>query len=338
MSQSAANAVEVEKNNLKLVEQNVLLSTSQAYLATLLAQESIQVYKENLELAEKQVELNQSKLDKGLSTISDVSQSESALASAQANLLTAQNNLLINKKNFKNIVGYDPVDLSPVEKINLSLPKSLEQAIEITQNNSPVVKIAQFTYEKANTDYKAQMAFLSPTFALSYTDTNYSGYSYSIDKLHQAQAMATVSTPIYQGGKQTSSILQYKAQLDGAELDFKNAKENANLATYTAWSNYELSIKNFELAKAQLKAAEIFYEGTQQQYEAGNKTTLDVITAIQTLLAAKVNYTSVKNSIINSQFSLLSAVGDLTAKNLSLDAQIYDPDGYYKRNWIRHIL
>ena len=36
---------------------------------------------------------------------------------AQSNLLNAENELLITKKNFKNVIGYDPVDLEEINNL-----------------------------------------------------------------------------------------------------------------------------------------------------------------------------------------------------------------------------
>ena len=72
---------------------------------------------------------------------------------------------------------------------------------------------------------------------------------------------------------------------------------------------------------SQVKAAEIANEGITSEYESGgsNRTTLDVIQSRSILLDAKINLATSERNFLVSQFSLLSAVGRLTSKQLNLN-------------------
>ncbi|MFN5026407.1 MAG: TolC family protein, partial [Candidatus Fonsibacter sp.] len=209
--QKEKNSVEIARYTLKKVEQDILLEAVEAYASTLLAQKKLIFNKENLDLSEKQVELDKSRLERGIITISDLAQSESSLAAAQSNLLNAENELLIAKKNFKNVIGYDPVDLQEINNLNLNLPKSLEETSVSAQKDNPILKISEFSLKKAEDEHKIAIAELSPTFSLSLGITDYDGYSSSVDKTKQSVAKAQASIPLYQGGKQTSLIIQKKS-------------------------------------------------------------------------------------------------------------------------------
>ncbi len=56
------------------------------------------------------------------------------------------------KKNFKNVVGYDPVDLEEINNLNLTLPKSLEETSAFAQKENPILKISEFSLKKAEDD------------------------------------------------------------------------------------------------------------------------------------------------------------------------------------------
>ena len=335
--QKEKNSVEIARYTLKKAEQDILLEAAEAYASTLLAQKKLIFNKENLDLSEKQVDLDKSRLELGIITISDLAQSESSLAAAQSNLLNAENELLIAKKNFKNVIGYDPVDLDELKDLNLNLPKSLEETSVSALKDNPILKISEFSLKKAEDEYRIALAELSPTFSLSLGITDYDGYSSSVDKTKQSIAKAQASIPLYQGGKQTSLIIQKKSLLDSAELDLQNSKNVVDRDSYSAWSNYRLSISNAELTKLRVKASEIAYEGIIQEYETGSRSTLDVITSRSTLLESRVNNAISDKDRIVSQFKLLSSIGGLTAKNLALETKLYDPNDYPNKSWIRHI-
>ncbi len=86
-----------------------------------------------------------------------------------------------------------------------------------------------------------------------------------------------------------------------------------------------------------MKASEIAYEGIVQEYETGTRTTLDVITSRASLLDSRLSNANSEKERILSQYKLLLVTGSLTAKDLSLEAKIYDPDSYLGNSWIRHI-
>ena len=331
------SSVQIARYNLQKIEQDVLLESADSYLGTLLAQNKVDIFKDILNLSEKQVELDKSRLDRGIITIADLAQSESALAAVQSYLLSAENDFLIIKKSFKNAIGYEPVDLKEVDNLNLNLPKSLEETVNYLQKDNPILKIAEFSLKKAESDYKSSVAELSPTFSLSYNITDYDGYTTSLDKTKQQVAKAQASIPLYQGGKQTSVISQKRALLDGADLDLQTAKNTVDKDAYAAWSSYKLALSNFELSKLRLKASEMAYEGISQEYESGSRSSLEVITSRAALLDSRINFATADKERIISQFRLLASVGTLTAKNLSLEGKLYDADGYSKSSWIRHL-
>ena len=331
------SSVQIARYNLQKIEQDVLLESADAYLGTLLAQNKVDIFKDILNLSEKQVELDKSRLDRGIITIADLAQSESALAAVQSYLLSAENDFLIIKKSFKNAIGYEPVDLKEVDNLTLNLPKSLEETVNYLQKDNPILKIAEFSLKKAESDYKSSVAELSPTFSLSYNITDYDGYTTSLDKTKQQVAKAQASIPLYQGGKQTSVISQKRALLDGADLDLQTTKNTVDKDAYAAWSSYKLALSNFELSKLRLKASEMAYEGISQEYESGSRSSLEVITSRAALLDSRINFATADKERIISQFRLLASVGILTAKNLSLEGKLYDADGYSKSSWIRHL-
>ena len=87
-----------------------------------------------------------------------------------------------------------------------------------------------------------------------------------------------------------------------------------------SWSNYQSSKSVLNSIGSQVKAAEIANEGITLEYESGesNRTTLDVIQSRTILLDSKISLATSERDFLVSQFSLLSAVGRLTAKQLNL--------------------
>ncbi len=331
-------AVEISRYELKEVEQQVLFSTVEAFTEVLLYEKEVLINKDNLDLSDKQVELDKAKYNKGIVKLSDLAQSESSLASAKAKLLSSENALQTSKSNFKNIVGYAPENLATPNLESFQIPDSLEQAVSLAEQNNTQLIIAQLKIQKANYDLNSSVeSAFAPKASLSFEISENDDFSSSYDKRTQTEAKATVSIPIYSGGKGYSQVKEKQALKISADLDYTDVKNNTTKIASSAWSNFKLSQSKLDLAKAQLKAAEIAYEGIIQEYESGQRTTLDVLNSRGFLLEARLNLINSERNEIISKFNLLLVTGNLTANYLKLEAKIYDPKEIYKKSWIRHI-
>ena len=331
-------AVEISRYELKEVEQQVLFNTVEAFTEVLLYEKEVLINRDNLDLSDKQVELDKAKYNKGVVKLSDLAQSESSLASAKAKLLSSENALQTSKSNFKNIVGYAPENLATPNLESFQIPDSLEQTVSFAEQNNSQLVIAQLKIQKANYDLNSSKedAF-APKASVSFGISESDDYSSSYDKRTQTEAQAKVSIPIYSGGKGYSQIKEKQALKISADLDYADVKNNTTKIASSAWSNFKLSQSKLDLAKAQLKAAEIAYEGIIQEYESGQRTTLDVLNSRGFLLEARLNLINSERNEIISKFNLLFVTGNLTANYLKLEAKIYDPKEVYKNSWIRHI-
>jgi outer membrane protein len=91
-----------------------------------------------------------------------------------------------------------------------------------------------------------------------------------------------------------------------------------------------------ETAKAQLEAdtvqvqsAQVALQGTRAELQVGQRTELDVLNALQTLLAAQVAQVSDKHDIVVNGYTVLATMGQLTADRLSLNTALYDVERHY---------
>jgi outer membrane protein len=337
-AQKYKKAVDISRYELKNTEQEVLFKTIESFTEVLLFEKQVLINNDNLNLSDKQVELDKARYNKGLLKLSDLAQSEASLASAKAKLLSSKNDLAISKNNFKNIIGYEPKDLKNPNLKNIQIPQSLNDTISESQKQNVQLLISELKVKKAKYDYNSNIedAF-APKASVSFKVSEYDEFSPTFDKRTKTEASAKVSIPVYSGGKGYSLVKEKQALKISAELDYEDAKNNAVKVASSSWSNFKLSESKLELAKAQLKASEIAYEGIIQEYESGQRTTLDVLNSRGLLLAARLNLINSEREQILSTFNLLKVTGNLTANYLNLEARVYDPKEVYKKSWIRHI-
>ncbi|MDA7564706.1 TolC family protein [Pelagibacteraceae bacterium] len=329
--------VNIARQELKAVEQNVLLKAVDAYASILAAEKKLKITEDNLNLSDKQVELDKSRYERGAIKLSDLAQSESSLAGAQAKFIRAQNDLLVNEQNFINIVGYKPDELNRINNLNLKLPQNIDEALKLASENNPDLLIAELKLKKSDYLLKDALEVFAPKASVSFEVSENSDVSSTINERDQSQFEAKVEIPIYSGGKNYSFYNEKRALKTSSELDFQDAKNTTKKNATNIWSEYQLKKSELALANSQVKAAEIAYEGIVQEYESGARDTLDVLSSRSLLLEASLNLADVEKEEILSRFKLLQVTGNLTASYLGLEAKINNPEDYLKKNWIRHI-
>ena len=336
-SLAARTNVNIARQELKAVEQNVLLKAVDAYASILAAEKKLKITEDNLNLSDKQVELDKSRYERGAIKLSDLAQSESSLAGAQAKFIRAQNDLLVNEQNFINIVGYKPDELNRINNLNLKLPQNIDEALKLASENNPDLLIAELKLKKSDYLLKDALEVFAPKASVSFEVSENSDVSSTINERDQSQFEAKVEIPIYSGGKNYSFYNEKRALKTSSELDFQDAKNTTKKNATNIWSEYQLKKSELALANSQVKAAEIAYEGIVQEYESGARDTLDVLSSRSLLLEASLNLADVEKEEILSRFKLLQVTGNLTASYLGLEAKINNPEDYLKKNWIRHI-
>lgn len=325
--------VKISRNLLKSVEQNVLLKAVVAYTSVLAAQKKLIITRDNLNLADRQVELDKSRYERGVIKLSDLAQSESSLADAKAKFIRSENTLAVNEKDFENVVGYLPTNLRIIDDIELKLPENLKETLNLAISNNPELLIAKLNYKKSGYLLKGAAEKFAPKASISFEVSDNEDISTSVSDRDQTQFEAKVEIPLYSGGKNYSFYKEKKALFVSSELDFQNIQNETRKNATNVWSEYKLKKSELELAKAQLQAAEIAYEGIVQEYESGTRDTLDVLNSRSLLLIARLNFADVLSDEIVSRFKLLHITGNLTALYLKLETKQISP----KTNWFRKI-
>ena len=274
----------------------------------------------NIDLLERQVETDQNRLEKGEINLADLAQSESSLAGAIAESIAAQNGLVTSKANFEKIIGKKPSEnVQEITETNLSLPKSLAGAYNISNSENPDLQIAMMEYEQAKMDVVIASSELSPSATLSYKIAEQDDFSSSVEGRLQQTVTATATWPLFAGGSNLYNLRKTQELRNQKDLLLQDSKRTIETDVANAWSSYQSSKSVLQSIKTQVKAAEIASEGIALEYESGsNRTTLEVIQSKANLLNSRISLATSERDFLISQFSLLSSIGRLTAQQLNL--------------------
>ena len=302
-------------------EQDILYKAVEAYSGLVFAGKKLKINQNNIYLLERQVETDQARLERGQITLADLAQSESSLAGAQANFIQARNGVVTAKLVYEKIIG--PINNLSIlnEKIDLNfeVPADLDKAIEISKINNPNLIISKLEYEQSEKDVTIARSELSPSATLSFDKSKTEDTSSTIDERDKELLKATISWPIFKGGKNTAALNRSKNLKNRNKLLFDNAVKTNETNVASAWSSLQSSRSLLNSVKSQVKAAEIANEGITVEYESGlGRSTLDVIQSNSILLSSKISLADSERNYLLSQFRLLQSIGLLNSNYLKL--------------------
>ena len=313
-------ALDLAKAKLIKKEQEVLHSAIDAYANLILAREKLNINRKNLNLLRRQVENDKIRLDRGRITITDLAQSESSFAGAQAQFTQAKSDLLIAKLTYENIIGKisDPNQLQKKTKSIVKIPNTLDEAINLSKQNNPDIKIAKFDLEQSKKDVEISKSDLKPTASLSLEKSYANDLSSTVDQSDKDILKATVRWPFYTGGKTQSTINKNSNLTTRKRLLLDDAVRFNETNVASAWSSLESSRGFLNSVKVQVRAAQIANDGITAEYERGSRTTLDVIQSNSLLLSAQISLATSEKNYLMAQYNLLKSVGLLNSQYLKL--------------------
>ena len=328
--QGFAGVANLEKSKIGLslagakllkVEQETLYKAIEAYSGLIFSNEKLKINQRNVNLLERQVETDQARLERGQVTLVDLAQSESSLAGAQAKFIKAKNETITAKLVYEKVIGpiIDVDNLNKKSDLNIEIPVNLNKAIEVSKNNNPDLIIAKLDYEQSEKDIIIARADLSPSATLSLSSTKTDDLSSSYNERDKEIAKATISWPLFKGGKNIASLNRSKNLKNRKKLLLDNAIKTNDTSVASAWSSFQSSQSLLNSVKSQVKAAEIANEGITIEYESGlGRSTLDVIQSNSILLSSKISLADSERNYLLSQFKLLQSVGLLNSNYLKL--------------------
>ncbi|MCF8531585.1 MAG: TolC family outer membrane protein [Reyranella sp.] len=333
--QAQAN-IQAQRASLADTEQNVLLSavTSYADLVQNIAIADARV--NNVNVLVQQLDATRERFRVGELTITDVSQAEARLELAKADLVSADTQVRIAEAAFQRTVGVKPGKLGEIPLVG-GLPASEEEAVALAMDHGPRSVSAQYLITAASYGVNSAVGALLPQINLVGIVQKQQDVQVPGDQFNNIIVGFQATIPIYQGGGEWSKIRQAKQLVGQRRNELDSARRTVAENVIRAWRQLDSSRSRVTSFEAQVRANEVALNGVRQEALVGSRTTLDVLNAEQELLNSQVNLIQARHDVQVSYYGVLSGIGRLTARTLSLPVEYYDEERYYNEvgsRWI----
>lgn len=330
----AENLVQAQRATLLAAEQQVLLNAATAYLDVVQNQAVLALSTNNEQVLRRQLDASRDRFRVGEYTRTDVAQSESRLAGAVASRIQADGSLQASRATYERVVGARPGELK-APRPKFRLPSNLDDLVELARANNPNVLSASFNESAQRHTIDQQFGRLLPSanIGLSASRTFDPGGSSGVDldRTDSLQITAQVVIPLYQAGLPESLTREAKQTANQLRIQIDDTRQQVTESAVSAWQSLQTARANVESFQSQINAARIALEGVRQEAQVGSRTVLDVLDQEQELLNARVNLVRAQRNEQVAAFTILAAIGQLTARQLGLPVEYYDAGANYEQ-------
>jgi len=332
----AEATVRAGRETLRSVEQNVLLAAATAYVDVVRDQAIVRLNENNVTVLTRELRATQDRFNVGEVTRTDVAQATARRAGAVSQLELARANLKASRATFERVVGAPPGRLTEPPAPNGLLPRTLEEAIQIHNRESPSVVSALYLEQASRYTVERIRGELLPTIDLEASYSQRFDPSRTVEETEQTTVTGRLNVPIYEGGEVSARVRQAKHTHVSRIQQIEQARSEGQENVVAAWSRLIASRAQQESAQAQVEANQTALQGVREEERVGQRTLLDVLDAEQELLNSQVALVTARRDTIVQAYTLLAAIGRLNAQELELTNVVYDPEVNYhevRRKW-----
>ncbi|MDG4874434.1 TolC family outer membrane protein [Mesorhizobium sp. WSM4935] len=331
---AAESQVKASVESLRNTEENILFNAASAYMDVIRDRQIAALTEQNLQFLTEQARAARSRFEVGEGTRTDVAQADASRATAVAQLSAARATALASAATYHQIVGDEPGKLKAASPLGKLLPGNLDSALAVASAEHPAILATQHLVDAAAFSVKSSEGALLPQVTASAGISD--NYSHSVPDLTgtngtstSANIGATLTIPIYSGGRTSALVRQNKESLSQARIQVDVSRDQVRQAVVSAWTQYVAARESVDANRQVIDAAQLALNGVIEERNVGQRTTLDVLNAQNAVITAKINQASSERDVVVASYAILSAMGRLSVDRLGLPVTKYRPEEHY---------
>lgn len=294
------------------VQSELVASVANSYYSLLMLDEQVKISAETLDVWKEQIRTMEARLKVGEET-------ENAVTQARANLYELEgsyNDLLRQQRETENalctLLGTTARTVERGSLYEQTFPQQLSAGVPVSLlSRRPDVVQAEMELAAAyySTNQARSAFYPSLTLSGSVGWTNSLGQVVTNPGGWILSAVASLSQPIFNRGKLISNLRVSKDEEQIAQLNYKQAILNAGEEVNNALYSIESVDRNLTIHTNQCRELERTVQTSESLYRTGNASYLELLTARQSLLNARLNLVTDKFTYCQSIINLYCALG-----------------------------
>jgi len=292
----------------------VVLAVAGSYLQVIAARARVEAARAQLTTANTLYQQDIGRLKFGQIAQIDVNRSRVEVLLDQERLITLQNDLAKQKIVLARLTGLPPNDqfeISNSVPYTPAPPIQLPDAIQQAQNQRADLKAAEAQVSAAERALAAARAERLPSGSVS---ADYGGIGSPGQLRPTYTVAATLSVPIWSGGRTAGDIEQAQAALAQRRAELEDARSQVESEVRNAYLDVVAAANQVEVAQQNLDVNRETLGQTRIKFETGVSTNADVVQSQESVSSAQLDYIDSIFAHNLAKLSLARALGGAADK------------------------
>lgn len=294
------------------VQTQIIAGIANTYYTLLMLDKQLEISEQTADIMKRNVETMRAMKDAGMTNAAAVAQSEAAHAQVIASLPAIRQGIREAENALCMLLRQAPqaVKRSTLEAQQLPSQFSVGVPLQLLSNR-PDVKAAEMSLAGTYYNTNAARAAFYPQITISGSAgwTNSAGSAIINPGKLLASALGSLTQPLFYRGSNIARLKIAKAQQEEAKLGFQQTILNAGSEVSNALSLYQTTAEKASARKMQVESAEKGAEYTKELFNLGTSTYLEVLSAEQSLLSARLSQVSDQFDSMQAVVTLYRALG-----------------------------
>lgn len=308
--------VEDAEATLERDEQSLVIRVGEAYFEALLTSDQLALVLAQKETYTTQVDAARRGFSAGTGTRTDVDEAQARLDMTTAQELEARQNVEFTRRRIEVLTGQNDAALATLDVDRFTpmapVPNSVDAWIERAERSSPELQSLRAQLEAAYQEIEKTRAGHLPTLdAVAQWARSSSDNVTSVNSRYDNKTIGLqLSVPLYAGGYVSSTVRQAVATQERVREMLEATRRDLGVRVHREFRGMTEGVARIKALEQAVYSAEQAMLSNRKSFEAGSRTTLDVLNAEQQKTMAQRDLAQARYVYLVSRLRLQSLAGD----------------------------
>ena len=297
-------------------EQTLVTRVGEAYFDALLAQDQVLLIEAQKTTYTTQLDAARKGLQAGTGTRTDIDEAQARLDMTLAQELEALQHVEFTRRRLESLMGR-PVDVLAsldVQRFNPTapIPGLVEDWVERAEQANPELQSLRAQLDAAGMEAEKAQAGHKPTLdAVAQWSRSSSDTVTSINQRYDNKSIGLqLSVPLYAGGYVSSTVRQAVAAQERAREALEAARRDLGVRVHREFRGMTEGVLRVKALEQAVRSAEQAVLSNQKSFQAGSRTTVDVLNAQQQKTTAQRDLAQARYLYLVSRLRLQALAGE----------------------------
>ncbi len=296
---------------LLAARQETALQAAQAHADAILGREIVAHRLENLQLLERQLEIADRRQKAGAQSRTGVEQAKMRVAQAQVDLGAARAGLAQREAAYKRITGRNPpAEFVADREERIGEIATLDDALALAREFNPAINAAMASHKAAQYAKRAAAGDFAPRFTVEGSYLRRFGEDEMVaGDDEEYQLVARMRMPLFNQGRNIAGLRSAGASVSAEQAQVVITRLAVDEIVTRAWRQLTEAKTRRIAAQLGIEAATQSVKGLQLEYEAGQRTLIDVLDGQRDLVLAQISLSQATFDVRAAAYELAAAAG-----------------------------